>query len=227
MLLTLCVGCSVKKTENMCHTCVRHIDAKFRNITEEGGDHPSIVRFTDKKTNLIGFKEKNGKVIIPPQYKGVYDFNIYGVTDVFDDNSWYKITTNNMRLVKSYMFDNGPDYYVSGLSRFEKDGKLGFVNVKGEIVITPQFDWATGFWFSEPIAIVCVGCTLKKAHENDQYPTMKGGKWGGIDKKGHLITPLDFTDYEIDKDRYLLLLKNEVPYKICQIEDGMFQSIKQ
>lgn len=227
IVFALCAGCSIKKTENTSPLWVKRIDPKFSSITEEGGKHPSIIQFTDEKTHLTGFKEKNGAVIIPAQYQAVYDFNSYGIADVFDipDRSWHKITTNKTFLVKSYLIDCGPDYYVSGLSRFEQNGKLGFVNIKGEIVIPPKFDWTTGFWFSEPIALVCLGCTEQKADQNG-YSEIKGGKWGGIDKKGHLVIPLEFTGYTLDDNHAIILFKNSTAHKIFRDKHNRFQVIK-
>ncbi len=223
ILMILCYGCNSLKKSKHCNMWVKRIyDSDIERIEK----HPSIVQFKNKKTNLIGFKEKGGKVLIPAIYTNAFDFNKYGVADVCN-RFWYKVDKSGKFLVKSYVFDNGPDYYISGLSRFEKNGKLGFVDFQGKIIIPAQFDWVTPLIFSKPIAIVCVGCVLTKKHKNDEYPIMDSGKWGAIDKNGNIVISLDFTGYKIDQGDDLLLLKKDVPYKLCQNDDGVFQPIKQ
>ncbi|PPE03797.1 WG repeat-containing protein [Holospora curviuscula] len=247
-LLIVCAGCDVKKTPEICATRVKRINLEpesYSSANKVVGTDPSMRKFTDPNTGLMGFKNKNGKIVIPAKYRSVWDFSIYGVADVYDPynyeprinefgkrivkvrQSWYKINKFGDILVKSYLFDNGPDYYVSGLSRFEANGKMGCIDLQGKIAVPPRFDWITPFFFSHPIAIVCVGCRLTKAHKNDQYPDMKGGKWGAINKKGEIVIPMEFTDYKVDhKDRSIVLFKGNVPYNICLDKNNTFKTVE-
>ncbi len=178
-----------------------------------------IRSFKDPKTNLIGFKDQNGKVLIPPQYSASYEFNKYGIADVLLSRGladWYKINKSGKLLVKSYFFDNGPDYYVTGLSRYEKDGKVGFVNFKGDIIIPAQFDWASTFSYSIPISLVCIGCApehVNASHVGCCHPEIKGGKWGIIDIKGNILVPLDFSGFTIENN-ILLMVKGAEKYQV-------------
>ncbi|HEY9881492.1 MAG TPA: WG repeat-containing protein [Leptolyngbyaceae cyanobacterium] len=68
----------------------------------------------------------------------------------------------------------GYDRFSEGLAPFAFNGKAGYMNQQGAIVIAPQFDeaWA----FSEGLAAVRVG-----------------SQWGFIDKTGAYAIPLQFT----------------------------------
>ena len=69
--------------------------------------------------------------------------------------------------------NNGEDYFP-----IQQDGKVGFIDKTGKIVITPQFDSASsdeGRTFSEGLAAVKVG-----------------DKWGYIDKSGKFVIPPKF-----------------------------------
>ena len=48
------------------------------------------------------------------------------------------IDRNERILFEAYLFDNGPDYTSEGLFRIIHDGKIGFANENGEVVIAPR-----------------------------------------------------------------------------------------
>ena len=66
--------------------------------------------------------------------------------------------------VKVFMFDNGPDYVSDGMYRIIENGKMGFANEKGKVVIPPKYDFV---WpFEKGSAKFCNGCTFKKEGEH-------------------------------------------------------------
>ena len=67
------------------------------------------------------------------------------------------------------------DYYENGTAPAKKDGKWGFVNKKGETIVTPSYDFV--FRFSENLA-----------------PVVKNNKWGYVNQNGEEVTPLEY-DY--------------------------------
>ena len=89
------------------------------------------------------------------------------------------------KVVHTYFFDNGADYFHDGLARVIKKGKIGFINTKLEVVIEPKYDYAR--FFENGKAKVCNGCREKKDREHSM---MVGGKWGLIDTTGKLIEPM-------------------------------------
>ena len=85
----------------------------------------------------------------------------------------------------------------SGLFPVQQNGKWGFINKDGKMVIEPQFDDIVQYnhdttdekaqeSFSEGLACVNVGATQK------DFGMMSGGKWGYIDTTGKLVIPPKF-----------------------------------
>jgi hypothetical protein len=161
-------------------------------------DTPSntaLVPFEDPHTNLMGYKDQNGKIIINAQFVKALPFSTHGVADVYKGgHDWYKINSTGQILFKSYFFDNGPDYYAHDLVRFVDNNKIGFANMEGKIVIPANFDFAMHFSFSSPITLVCQGC---KYNENNE---ITGGKWGIIDNHGNIIVPLEYERYDYSEN---------------------------
>ncbi len=102
------------------------------------------------------------------------------VADTGKDNSVpYAIDQNGNRLYEVYWVDNGPDIIEEGLFRIKRNGKIGFANTKGEIVIPPQFDCAEQFKNGK--AKVTYDCVLIKEGE---HTLMKSNSWFYINKTG-------------------------------------------
>jgi hypothetical protein len=71
------------------------------------------------------------------------------------------------------------------LSRFEKDGRFGFKDDAGHVVIQAVWDDAGEF--------ACGLCPVNQGSALDytDFPARRhGGKWGYIDAKGHVVIPL-------------------------------------
>jgi hypothetical protein len=202
-----------------------------RSEDKEPAKHPFIKAFQDPKTNLYGFKDQNNQIIIQPIYRSAYDFTIHNVADVQYSThnvtkGWYQINTMGERLTKRYIFDNGPDYYRSGLSRFQKNGKVGFINRKGEIVVKADYDHANPFVFVQPIALACKGCVIEKQGCCDYK--VKGGKWSVINQKGEKVIPMEFTDLSSTPDRSFVMIKDKKRYKIfINNKTGKYEAIQQ
>lgn len=108
---------------------------------------------------------------------------------------------------------DGPDEVHGGLIRiYGKDNLMGFANMKGEIVISPQFVFASPF-YDEIIATFCEGCpsnffkTISKDRvlekEETKISKMKP-KFGAIDRQGKVvIEPTNANRYEELKKEYL------------------------
>lgn len=85
-------------------------------------------------------------------------------------------------LFEAFKYDNGPDYIQEGLFRIIKNGKIGYANEKGEILIEPEFDCA--FPFKNGIAKVSNDCSTKKVGE---HLTWESKNWFYINKKGERV----------------------------------------
>lgn len=74
-------------------------------------------------------------------------------------------------------------------------GKWGFINIKGAIVLSPQYDEV-------------------KLFVEDLLPAMVDGKWGCVDRKGNVIVPFRYEDvlYFSSKEKTAVKLKGKWGY---------------
>ncbi len=111
---------------------------------------------------------------------------VYGSgTAVYNEGGWIYRDKAGSDIIRPYTFDNGPDYFVDGLARFESKGKMGFFDVSGNIVIQPAYDFASPFCGG--FANVCIGCSFVS---DGEHGYMKGGSWGHINLSGGVVTSL-------------------------------------
>lgn len=172
--------------------------------------HAGLFAYYDKGTELYGFKDSKGRVIIRPQFERIYVSDLKqelfspknkefeSLVPVLKNGRLWRITQDGKAKFETVFFDNGPDYYEEGLSRFLKNGKVGFHDPKGKVVIEPEYDFAAPF--RDGKSRVCADCHLEypkmptfapltssilgKTPREEMYPDVVGGKWGVIDKKG-------------------------------------------
>lgn len=131
-----------------------------------------------------------------------------------NNGSWWRMNADQSLKFESVFFDNGPDYYEHGLARFIRNGKVGFHDDQGNVVIEPLYDFALPLRNGKDknISIVCKGCWVEypampkyapmsssnifgKAINIDEkmlyHLKYKGGKWGAINKAGKIVIPLE------------------------------------
>lgn len=108
--------------------------------------------------------DKTGKVLANTQYDQIFRLN--GDIIAVDRNVGYMIIDKSGSPLTGYL-DFLPDY-SEGLAVAKVDGKVGYADKTGKVVIEPKFD--DGGNFSEGLASVKVD-----------------GKWGYIDKKGQYV----------------------------------------
>ncbi|TRX71017.1 WG repeat-containing protein [Carboxylicivirga sp. M1479] len=92
------------------------------------------------------------------------------------------IDRNQRELFELFWYDNGPDDIVEGLFRIKKNGKIGYANLDGEIVIKPQY--ACAFPFKDGKAKVAYNCNTSSVGE---YSKWDSDHWIYIDKSGKEI----------------------------------------
>jgi WG containing repeat len=107
---------------------------------------------TDTSTRF-GFKNKNGDVVIKPQFGFAYEFGEGGIAAVANPPAndevgvrFSFIDPSGKEIAQAYPFDNGPDYFQDGFARIINDAKLvGFIDRQGKVVIAPTFVGAESF----------------------------------------------------------------------------------
>ncbi len=129
-----------------------------------------------------GYRTCSGAVIVPPRFDLAWTFLETGIAAVVDEKGWAYIDRDGSVLLRPFVFDNGPDDFAEGLARFVEDGKIGFFDRSGRIVIDARFEWVEPF--SQGHAVFCEGCV--KMEEGEHY-RMSDGRWGAIDRAGTVI----------------------------------------
>lgn len=92
------------------------------------------------------------------------------------------IDKKDNELFEVFWYDNGPDYVEEGLFRIKKNGEIGYANIKGQIVIKPQFSCA--FPFKNGKAKVSKNCSIVS---DGEYKKWVSNKWYYIDKTGKKV----------------------------------------
>ncbi|MFH1298093.1 MAG: WG repeat-containing protein [Bacteroidota bacterium] len=108
-------------------------------------------------------------------------------------------------LFEVFPYDNGPDYPSEGLIRIRENGKIGYADLHGNIVISPSFEFA--YPFRGGVALICAEGALE---EEGEHSVWKESKWGAIDKTGRIIVePFDLGLFTFNiLDLKLILFKD-------------------
>ena len=97
-----------------------------------------------------GYMDENGSVLIAPTYKGTFDFCEEGYAPVFDldTDKWAYIDIEGNELpvaLEGYVPNNIMGYgrtgFVEGLATVVVKKKKGVINLKGEVVFKPEFNF--------------------------------------------------------------------------------------
>lgn len=163
--------------------------SKSKQYSDIADLHPSDTLFRVYEGDLYelgvpsGYVNQKGDTVIPiGKYQYCFLDTVTTYAIIGDKSEVYAIDQRENRLYEVYWYDNGPDYVKDGLFRIKRNGKIGYANPKGEIVIEPQFDCANPFENGK--AKVTFDCQLSKVGEHTE---MKSDNWFYIDKTGKKI----------------------------------------
>jgi hypothetical protein len=152
-------------------------------------------------------KNQDGKIIVPAQFK-VFSYLedgevVAGETIYFDGfrkdeqkekNAWgYVYDKKGNFLYRPFFYDNGADYLSEGVRRFVKNGKVGFVDRNGAVIIKPEHDFVSPFNYG--YAAFCDGCDWEKTE--DEHKSIVGGIWGVMNFKGEVVKPVSKSENTI------------------------------
>ncbi|MFV0605264.1 MAG: WG repeat-containing protein [Niabella sp.] len=175
----------------------------------------SLHYFINPKDSLCGVKDSNGNIIIPAKY------NLLNINDeeAAITDSIIIFYANNLKgnptsasygdafnrlgkfLYHPMVYDNGPDYFSESYARCVNNGKVGFVNLLGEVVIKPQWDWVSPFNYG--YALACNDCVWDKQKDPEHPPLVfKNPKEVFyINASGNIVQPVKHAT--LDKDQPL------------------------
>ena len=139
---------------------------------------------------LYGYKTISGKIAIPAKYILVASTKFDKMAIVYTDSGWIGINRKDSFLLRPFIYDNGPDYFIEGLFRFVEFGKIGFANIDGVKIIPAMYDFVTSF--KNGIAEFTLGG--KKIKDGENWYWSQGYDGGFINKWGQLfnkVIPID------------------------------------
>ncbi|KUG25287.1 hypothetical protein ASZ90_004892 [hydrocarbon metagenome] len=134
-----------------------------------------------------GYRNLHGEIVIPlGKYQQCFTDTFKNFAFVYDDmltnSKVIAIDRNEKKLFDAYMFDNGPDWLEEGLFRIIRNGKIGYADENGFIVIEPIFECADQF--EDGTARVALNCNLVKSENDPEHTSMESDSWFYIDQKG-------------------------------------------
>ncbi|KAA4628704.1 WG repeat-containing protein [Bacteroides ovatus] len=156
----------------------------------------------------LGYVDSSGKVVIPAgKYPYIFtvEFDKIAFVLLKDRKGVYAIDRNEKILFQVCSYEIGPDIISNGLFRIIENGKIGFANMNGEIVIKPRFQFVYPFQ-ENGFAIFCENGTWSML---DKYIPVIKGKWGVINRQGVVVIP---ATYDSGAEDYLI--KDGKSYKL-------------
>jgi hypothetical protein len=167
---------------------------KFKVVVKETGGWQELFSLVDEKGKLIRKldPDKYFMCFNPDEY--VY-FAIFGLRAGFDDGpGWTAINADEKVLFNVFNASYGepsPDYLFENKIRIvDNKNLIGYADLKGQIIIKPQFEFATTFHKGK--AIVGENCKREtldaQANETDcNHSSIICEKYGYINEKGTII----------------------------------------
>jgi WG containing repeat len=138
----------------------------------------------------VAFIDENNDTIIPfgkYAYYGTDSLEFYANVIEHPNDSTYgrqiAIDRNQNVLFDLVMFDNGPEPFNENLMRVLRNGKMGYANKFGQIIIPCVYDYAK--WFENGKAEVTYNA--KEYFDLDDHKRVESDEWFVIDKKGNKI----------------------------------------
>lgn len=131
------------------------------------------------------YVNQNGDTIVPnDKYVFFYTDTIFHVGFVVNQKSQLiGINTKGEELFEVFVYDNGPDYPSEGLFRILENGKIGYANENGNVIIKPQYSCA--FPFENGKAKVSFKCDEVRQGEHFVW---KSEDWFYIDRNNNKLT---------------------------------------
>ena len=172
-----------------------YIDHDYFNMaTSDTIGASKLFAVTDEKFLQYGarvtYVDNSGDTIIPFgkfAYYGTDTLTHYAnVLESSNDSTFARqvaIDRNQRILFDLVMFDNGPEPFNEGLTRVLRDGKMGYANKFGQVIIPCIYDYAK--WFDKGVAEVTFNATLYL--DCDEHGRVESDEWFTIDKKGQKV----------------------------------------
>ncbi|MCL2812669.1 MAG: WG repeat-containing protein [Clostridia bacterium] len=161
----------------------------------------------------LGFIDKAGKVVVPPQYDAPWWFDYYGSLTFRDGlasvmvsdgetEKWGFIDKTGKEVVP-LQYD-ATEGFREGLAAVMIDGKWGFIDKTGKEIVPPKYGEV--YAFRDGLARVMVGNTDRP----DVWNVFDDQKWGLIDKTGKEVVPVEYDRVGEFREGRASVVKNEL-----------------
>ena len=154
-----------------------------------------------RKDSCIDYEIKTKQITINKDVIASAMYDKKNLASLFCDYGIFYFNSSG-KVRKTINYDNGPDYFQSGLARTQEEGKIGFINKNLDIIIKPIYDFA--FAFKSDYALVCNECKKKP---DGEHSYLVGGTWAVINKKGILVVPFSTSRSSVESACQKLLQK--------------------
>lgn len=144
---------------------------------------------------LYGIMDHNGKIIVQPKYVDMLQFSD-GYCAVRVGSKWGFIDSTLEMVISPMAIEKEDMYFSNDRVKIKMNGKYGFMNPKGEIIVKPEYEFAMQFG------------------DNGLAPVMKNGKYGYINLDGKIIIPLENNYAKSFSYNYGALKKDSEKYAI-------------
>ena len=100
--------------------------------------------------------------------------------------SWIKVKKGQGVIVWGVAsYDNSHDEFHDDRIRIIRNGKWGYADSSGKIVIDPKYDFATPFENGE--GKICLECKRKCTNSECEHETIEGGQWFSVNALGTIV----------------------------------------
>ena len=185
----------------------------------------------DFNSNLLIFEDPDSILVNGAYYYFLEPFSelndtntshfIYTYKRQQDSMMYFIINLEHKSIIGNiYWYDNGPDYFKEGLCRFLRNGKTGYMDTIGNVVIDPIYDF--GSYFKNGIAKIGTSCE-KKYFFNGENSYVECEKSGAINRSGELILPIIYENITEPEDSSLIIPINDFDINLAAWQDSLNQ----
>ncbi|MBL3657568.1 WG repeat-containing protein [Fulvivirga sediminis] len=190
LIFSVSVGFSCENNKDKETTSYQYFD----RLTSDTVSAEKLIAVTDEEylqfgANVAFVNQSNDTIISFGKYAyyGTDTLEFYANVIEHTTDSTYgrqmAIDRNQNVLFDIVMFDNGPEPFNEGLTRVLRNGKMGYANKFGQVVIPCEYDFAK--WFENGKAEVTY--RAEEHIDPDGHKRVESDEWFFINKKGQKL----------------------------------------
>ena len=136
--------------------------------------------------------EADGKIFVYQKALSELDFSKEGLAAIHTKPFGWLFVRRDGTTIRTVTNDNGPDSFSEERGRYVEDGKIGFIDLSGRVIVRAQYGFATPF--KNGCSRVCDDFVRVKESE---YEFIRSDRWGCIGRNGELLFPMKYSQQEM------------------------------